>query len=629
MLQTIRKGSRTWVGVILAVFMMLLFGVWGLEDFIRGGFNQASTVITVGNEKIVAREFQTVYQNAITRLQQQTKRSIDYDTAKRLGIVNQVVLEFVQNSIYRQEAARLGLRVSDQVIRNELYAIKAFQDPLGKFDRDRFLNYLRQAQVTQDSIFADLDLQTSRRFLLTSVGNFETAPKAYLERLYKFRNEQRVAEVVTVDASSVQDVPNPTDADLKAYVDAHKAAFMAPEYRAIQAIVVQPSDLYKRIKIDSAEIKKIYEAKKAKDYTTPEKREVHQITFTSEADAKKAYAALIGGKTFETVAKEFSKTGATNMGLQEKSGIPIAALRDPAFTLKADQVSEPIKSNLAWHIIKVVDIEPQTVKPLEAVEASLVEDLRRSKAVPMLTRLREELDDQLGGGFKFADIAKRLDLKLITLPAVDARGRKEDGSAAKGLPTTLIGRAFRLSKGEVGDIVDVTGGGFYVVRVDGVTPSQVPALDKVRTRATIEWKRAKRMELAKKKAEELAAVVRQGGKLDDVAEKAKLEVKVTQPQTRGAYDASGKLDGTLESAVFKAKLNDVVVARVPGGWALARVTQIIPADMKGSEAELKKMAAAFNKSEEESALLAFWAALQKKYEVEVNQEAIDSIFKRR
>ncbi len=628
MLQSIRKGSRTWVGVILAVFMMLLFGVWGLEDFIRGGFNQASTVITVGDVKVTAREFQNSYQNAITRLQQQTKRSFDYQTAKRMGIVNQVALQFVQDAIYRQELTRLGLRVSDGVIRNELYAIRAFQDATGKFDRQRFLLYLQQAQVSQDQIFADLALQTGRRFLLTSVGNFETAPKAYMERLYKFRNESRVAEVVTVDASTIKDIPTPTDDDLKKFVDANKAAFTAPEFRTVQALIVRPADLYKQIKVDSAEVKKIYEADKATKYTTPEKREVHQITFTSEDEAKKAYAALVGGKTFETVGKEFSKTGVTNMGLQEKSAIPIPALRDPAFKMKTEQVSEPIKSKLAWHIIKVVDIEPENVKPLEAVEAGIVEELRKKQVVPLLTKLRDELDDQLGGGFKFDDIAKRLKIKLVTL-TVDARGRNEDGQAVKDVPNTLIGGAFRLAKGEVGDIVDMTGGGFYVARVDTITPSQVPPLEKVRTRATIEWKRAEVDKLAKKKAEEMAAAIRKGEKLEDVAEKEKLEVKVSQPQTRGTYDATGRLDGTLESAIFAAKEKGVFLAKVPGGWAVGQVTQINQADMKDAGKEVEEIGTTFKKSAEEATVLAFWAALQKRYEVNIDMKAIDAIFERR
>lgn len=635
MLQSIRKGSRTWVGVILAGFMMLLFGVWGLEDFVRGGFNQGSTVITVGDVKVNGIEFQNRYQTAVTdyqrRYKEQTKQDIiiNYETAKRLGIINQVALYFVQRAIYEQEVARLGLRISDSVIQQELYSVPAFRGPTGVFDRTRFLQYLQQAQLTQNQVFSDLSRETAQRFLLTSVGNFETAPKAYMERLYKFRNERRVAEVVTIDASSVKDAPTPTDADLKAYVEANKRAFMAPAYRSVEAIIVRPEDVYKRIKVSSAEVKKIYEADKASKYTTPEKREIHQILFSTEDQAKKAYAALVGGKSFEAVAKEFSKGGSINLGLQEKSGIPVAGLRDASFSLKKDQVSEPIKSGLGWHIIKVIDIEPSKVKPLEAVEAGIVDDLRKRKAVPLLTRIREQLDDQLGGGFKFAEIAKRLELKLVDMPALDARGQDGDGRQIEGLPRTLVGAAFRLTKGEVGDITDTQGGGFYVVRVNNITPSQVPALDKIRTRATIEWRRAERLKLAKKKAEEMAAKIRAGAKLEDVAEAEKLEVKVTQPQARGAYDPSGKLDGTLETEVFKAKLNGIVVAKVPGGWAVAQVTQITPADMKDAGKEITTMATAFKKSEEEAALVAFWTSLQKRYEVEINMEAIDAVFQQR
>ena len=127
----------------------------------------------------------------------------------------------------------------------------------------------------------------------------------------------------------------------------------------------------------------------------------------------------------------------------------------------------------------------------------------------------------------------------------------------------------------------------------------------------------------------MAAAIRKGEKLEDIAEKEQLEVKVSQPQTRGAYNASGRLDGTLESAIFTAKQNEAFVAKVPGGWAVGQVTQINAADMKDAGKEMEEISKSFTKSEEEAALLAFWAALQKRYEVNINMEAIDAVFERR
>ena len=130
--------------------------------------------------------------------------------------------------------------------------------------------------------------------------------------------------------------------------------------------------------VSEAAIKDAYDAavEESKD---EEEVKARHILVEDEATAKDIKAKLEKGESFDELAKEYS----TDPGSKARGGDlgwfsdgqMVPAFSEAAFKLKKDEVSEPVKSQFGWHVIKVED--------------------RRSKQVPTLSQMRPKLKAQL------------------------------------------------------------------------------------------------------------------------------------------------------------------------------------------------------------------------------------------
>ncbi|PES94221.1 peptidylprolyl isomerase [Bacillus cereus] len=128
-------------------------------------------------------------------------------------------------------------------------------------------------------------------------------------------------------------------------------------------------------------IEKTITDKELKENYKPEIKASH-ILVKDEATAKKVKEELGQGKSFEELAKQYSE----DTGSKEKGGdlgyfTPgkmVKEFEDAAYKLKKDEVSEPVKTQFGYHIIKVTDIKEQ--KPFDEVKGDIKKDLVQKKA---------------------------------------------------------------------------------------------------------------------------------------------------------------------------------------------------------------------------------------------------------
>ena len=134
MLQAIRSKAGSFVVKGLFVLLIAIFGIWGIGDIFRN--RSTDTVIaTVGDQSIHAEDLQAAMRRELERLSARFGASIDIQQAKKLGIVDNVLDTLIDGRLLDQEAARLRLEVSDEVIRNAITDNPKFRTPDGHFDR--------------------------------------------------------------------------------------------------------------------------------------------------------------------------------------------------------------------------------------------------------------------------------------------------------------------------------------------------------------------------------------------------------------------------------------------------------------------------------------------------------------
>ena len=625
MLQAIRSKAGSIFVKGLFALLIVTFGIWGIGDIFRNRPTD-TTVATVGAQTIDAAALQTAVQPALERLSSQLGSAVDLRQAKQMGVIDDALGQLVDQSLIDQEAARLQLDVSDDVIRDGIITDPMFKGTNGAFNRGAFDALLAANHMTEGQYVERMKRDIPRSDLMRAVTAGVRPPQTMIDRLYRYRNEKRIADVVALPDAVAGDVGQPTDAELTKFYDAHQDLFRAPEYRAFTMASLTPSDLARKIEIPEGKLKKEYDQRQD-EFVLPERRDVQQILAPSEDKAKAAEAALAAGKDWKEVATTIAGQDPTtiDLGLTSRAELP-QALAEVAFALPLDKPSPPVKSPLGWHILRIVKIEPPKTQTFDEAKAKLQAAVAHDEAVDRLYTVANNVDDALAGGADIDAAAAKFGLKKTVVAAVDEHGRDRGGKPVElpVAPSEVLKLAFATEQDRVSRVTQTSDGAIFVLHMSKIVPPAVRPLAEVRDKAIAAWQAEKRRDMVAKEADALAAAAKSGEQLSALAAAKGLKLTTTPPLLRQSQDADG-VPAALVAKLFAVKPGAVVTAADGTGSYVARLSAIQepPITAKTATAELSREIGAGLQADigEE-----FTRALRAHFPVEIRSETLDRLF---
>ncbi|MBV8134003.1 MAG: SurA N-terminal domain-containing protein [Alphaproteobacteria bacterium] len=625
MLQAIRSRAGSFVVKGLFGLLILTFGIWGIGDIFRN--RSTDTVIaTVGDQKIRAEDLQTAVRRELERLSAQFHAPIDLQQAKKLGVVDDVLGVMIDRSLLDQEAARLRLEVSDDVIRNATTDNPKFKTPDGQFDRALFNEILAENHLTEDQYVTVMRHDIPRDDLSQAVTLGAAAPQSMADLLLRYRNEKRVADIVALPIADAGDLGQPSEADLTAFYDGHQDLFRAPEYRGFTLASLSPSDIAQGIEMPEAKLKEEFDERQD-EFQLPEQREVQQILAPSEDKVKEAEAALAAGKDWNEVATQIAGQNpeTIELGLMKREELP-QVLSDIAFELPLNKPSEPVKSPLGWHILRVVKIEPAVTQSFEQAKPKLEAQLTHDEAVDRIYKVANRVDDALAGGMSIEDAAAKFELKKTEIAAADVGGRDPEGNAVSlPLPAAEVMKlVFATNEGQTSRVTESPDGAIFMVRVSKVTPPTIKPLADVKEQAIKAWQDDKRRAKVAQAAEELAAAVKPDARLAAVAAEKGLKVTTSPPLLR----RPGRDDPTspaLVAKLFAAKPGEVVTATDAVGSYVAQLDEVKTPETL-SQSDVADVSRNLNQGMRNDLTAELTQALRARFPVDIRREAVDRLF---
>ena len=622
-----RKASSNWLGkTIMAVVMGVLiisFGVWGIADIFKG-FGQ-STVAKVGSTEISLNEFRQTYTDRLQQISRQFGRPLTPDQARAFGLDRQVLQQTIAEAALDEEARRLGLGQSDEQIRQVIMNDPNFKGVGGSFDPNRFQAVIRNFGYTEQRYVSEQRKVSLRRQITGTIGAGLEPPKAMIDVLTRFQNEQRAIEFVRLDAAQAGTIDAPSPEALATYFEDHKVQFRAPEYRKIAFVVISPEEIGKWTEVSDEDAKKVFEQRKDR-LGTPEKRQIHQIVFPNAAEAQTARERLAGGMSFEDLGKERGLSASdVDLGLVTKSSLD-PAVGDAAFALAAGEISQPIQGRLGTAIVKVDKIEPG----VEANYASLVGDIKREiateRARVKVADLRDKMEDERGGGSSVIDAAQKLGLTAVTIDAVDRSGRAPNGQPVANVPQGLdvVSQAFNTDVGVDNDAISFKGG-YVWYDVLAITPSRDRNLDEVRDQVEARWRQDQIAAKLKTKATEMVQKLEQGGKLADEA--AAINAKVETASGFKRDDSPAGVPANVVAAAFRTAKDVVGQTAVSGGSEVIvfRVTDIVEPAVDAASDAVKKLKDSLDRALTDEQVASYVNKLETDIGTTINQAAFAQV----
>ncbi|MCH7937290.1 MAG: SurA N-terminal domain-containing protein [Proteobacteria bacterium] len=625
MLTAIRKHTKSIVVKALAGLLVISFAFWGVSDMFTPG-SSPSLVFEVGNVEIGPREVEYDIRREINRLRPMLGDQFGVEQARSMGLIESVVQRKINDTAIYLAAKELGVVIKDDLVLAEIRNTPAFQS-LGAFDQGRFQQALSQNFMSQNDYIVQVRRRMGRNQILESFSP-QTAPKRLVDTVYRHRQEKRTVDTVHIADSAQKGIPEPNSAALEKYHKDNAETFTAPEYRALTVIRLEASDLAKDVEVADGELMEAYEARED-EFTVQESRRVMQMILASEEEAKKAEKALSAGRDFATVALEMAKMNIStvDLGRLTRSGLPFPELVDLVFSLKEGGNSAPVKSPLGWHLFHVTDVEPESTKTLDEVRDDLRKSLALEKAVDNMFELANRLEDLLGGGANLEEAAAQLNLRIVKVAAVDRSALDPAERKVAALPGgDFLSIAFVTEEGADSLLTETGDDGYFVLRVDGVTPRALRPLNTVKAKVAEAWKAEKRAEEAKQSAESVVARVKGGTGLDVIAQEIGLTIKSPPATTRRPITPDPLLFQALIDGIFVLQPGQAAMARNNDGYTVARLKKIVAADPVPDKKGVEQLAGQISDSMEIDVLTQLAGALRERYGVTVNRQAINQLF---
>jgi peptidyl-prolyl cis-trans isomerase D len=536
-----------------------------------------------------------------------------------------VLGRLIADATLTDDARSMSLGISNEALSAEIAGDTAFQDPSGNFDRNRFVQLLQNAGLTEDQYVQELRTGYIRQQITDGLAGETKVPDTFMRALHEYRSEERNLSWIVLAPEAAGTIPEPTETDLTAYFEARKSDWRAPEFRAVTLMSLTPADVADASAVTDADAQAQYDRVVATRFTTPEQRQIQQIVFDSKEQAQQAAAALTGGKSFDEVVAMPGMPGVVDLGLIPRSQIIDPKVADAAFGLAANGVSPVIDGQFGPVIVRVTAIEPETVTPFAEVRDTLKEEIAESRAADEIRDQLDVIEDARAGGATLAEIAGNYDLTLRTVPALDAAGRDADGAAIADLPggQALVTAAFESDVGLENNPIPATDG-YVWFQVTSVAAERDRELAEVRDKVIAAWKAAEVEKRLTARAEEIRDQVENGGDLAAIATSAGLTVQTAAAVKRGGEPPIG-LSAPAVEAAFGGPKGYAAVADGEGGAKLVITsTEVtVPPYFSGAP-DLVQPEEQFSGEMANDLLTSYVYQLQERLGVSVNQVALQS-----
>jgi peptidyl-prolyl cis-trans isomerase D len=626
MMQGIRKAGQSLIGkLIIAVmfgFLIISFAIWGIGDIFRGYGRNA--VAVVGKTEIGLEQVRTAYQNEIQQLQRQQRRQIGPDLARALGLDQRVLSRLVTDAALDQTATKMGLAVSDETVRDILFADPNLKNAAGQFDPARFNELLRAIGMNEQQFVREQRAATMRQELSEMVVGAVGAPVALQELGHRLRHEQREIGYITLPESAAGEIAAPADDVLRKYFDERKAAFRAPEYRTASVLALTAATLADPAKVSDADARSRYEQIKTQRFGSPERRTVQQIGFPSIEDAKAAKARIDAGETFEAVgASRNIGVADLALGTFTREGLFDPAVRDAAFALAEGAVSEPVQGGFGVVLLRVPTIEAARLKSFEEVADEVRRDVATSRASEQMTELHDKIEDQRASAKPLPEIAKEFGLALRTFGPADSSLGKADGTQESALPggDPTVQAIFRSDIGVDNEAIRLPNSGGYVwYDVSKIDPPRERNFDEVKAEVEKQWHADEVASRLAAQAREIVQKLDAGEKLDAIAFARGLAY---EDATVGRQDQSAALPRNVVSLVFGTPAGKAGSAAVDNaGRVVFQVKAATVSPYARTTEDAENFVRLLSNSISEDLLAQYVGKLQNDLGVQVNQAAL-------
>ncbi len=625
MLQNIREKFTGWVALTILGAIGLSFVFVGGANFATIGSNYAAKVDDV---EIGVGQFEAQYRQRLQGNPQLAALPEEYRLQLRTNILEQLIQQRVIDN-YLNDA---GFEISDRQLTAIVHQIPEFQVD-GRFDLDTYRSVLADADRTPAEFEVTQKVSMRRSQLQRGIIGTSVIPPSSYRRYLNLAFEQRVVRTAAINAASVAEEIDVTDAMIAGYYDDNPTMFNLPETADVEFVEILRDSVVADVSVTEAELQDYYEYNQER-YLQDEQRRARHILILfdddeagSEVVANEMLTRVRSGESLAELARQYSKDGGTSanggdLGALTRAQLP-DALGGAVFSMREGDILGPVKGDFGFHVVQLDEILEPGPLPYQQVRASLLIELQEQQADGLFLELERRLSDALFDATDMSELAVAVGGEVQSV----AGFFRESGTPFAGNqvavdaifdPAVLRGEQFS-------EVIELDANRTVVFSVIRHAEATRETLDNVRDQIDATLRASQSEDLMASRAQQMLAAIRSGEEFAAAAAEVGAEAAASSVMTREADGADQSVAIAVFTAAKPAQGEPTLgsARNAAGGYTVYSLDAVVPG--RPEAIPLADRDAGKNTLAEESGVgdfVAFVQALRADAKVIINQDML-------
>lgn len=598
MLQKMRDNTQS-IGfkivVGLLIFVLAVFGFGTFDLFASNDVEVASVGSRDITESMLARETERARIRTLAQMGENADPALIDVVALRAQSLDQLI----NQAVLVETTDQLGVVTAAGEVDKSLVENPSFQTD-GKFDQDLYVRLLGQYGYTPVTFREQVTQEMAISQLQASITDSTSVPRWQLREFAALMNQRRDLAWLPLTQTEFAAKVKVTDEDIEAYYADNRLEYQTDDTVDLDYVVFTSQSLAgdPSIEIKEEDLRSAFETDLKALADTEQRVASHillRVTDTRDDSATLAAindlrAQLVSGAEFADLAKKHSEdpgSAATGGDLGAAGrGIYDPAFEAALFALKEGELSEAVKSQFGYHLIKLLSIQKPVEPTFEEKREEIETRLRQDRAKDLFVDKVRELDSLAFEQNSSLDpIVEKFNLKIESQDGV-TKDAGEGLFANEKLREAAFGSDV-LTRGFNSAVVELDDTQAVVLRVRTRREPRERSLEEVRPQIVAVLTRERASTAIETAAIDGLARLEAGESAGQVANVLGAEWQTSSRATRSQSDVPREVLEKAFAMPFDrtAENRSVASVELPDGRALVTVTQVVDGDLEAMTTE--------------------------------------------
>ncbi len=503
MLSAIRNKSKGWVAYLIVGLITVPFALFGIQDYVSRSAN--NSIATVDGEDI---DINVYYQELNTQqrnLQQQLGAAYtqEIDNAIKQSLLDSMINEkLIENYANSLDIVTLDNEVKSVIELNQAFLVD------GEFSQDRYAQLLRLNSYTPAGYELAQSKALTRDQIKRNLSGSAFMSSTQIKQLNDLASQQREVSYIALNTNNYVDQVSVSKDQISDYFNENRSIFIEGQKVKVDFVELTLDAMDEPESPSDDDLQNLYD-ENAELYTNPERRRAQHILVESEELADDLLEKIKQGADFTELAKANSEDSSSSeeggdLGFFERE-LMGTEFDEAAFAMSIGDVSDVVSTEYGYfHIIKLTDIEAETMQAFDEVEEQLAALYIKNAKEKMLFGSLEEFIN-LSYEESLDMVADQFGLELQTSDYFANGSREYDEKFVASAFSPAV-----IDEGENSEVMEINSEKFVVLALSDLQPQRERDLSEVEGQIESALKTAAAKEVIEDIAESIASALSSG-----------------------------------------------------------------------------------------------------------------------